>query len=135
MDEDTRWKQRFDNYKKALSHLVFAVEYAKNSAINDIVLLSVIKAFELSFELAWNVMKDFLSMKGITGIIGSKDSVRHAFKEELIPNGQAWMDMIDDRNLATHSYSEETAESIVRNVIEQYFAELMAFAGKMESFL
>jgi nucleotidyltransferase substrate binding protein (TIGR01987 family) len=135
MDEDVRWKQRFDNYKKALSHLKSAVHYAKDKPKNDIGLLSVIKAFELSFEPAWNVMKDFLTMKGIAGIIGSKDAVRHAHNEGLISDGQLWINMIDVRNLATHSYNEETAEAIVEKIIEQYFAALTAFTDRMESFL
>jgi nucleotidyltransferase substrate binding protein (TIGR01987 family) len=135
MDEDIRWKQRFDNYQRALSHLSAAVDYADNEETNDLIQLGIVKAFELSFELAWNVMKDFLLMKGINGIIGSKDSVRFAFKEGLIANGQLWMNMIDDRNRATHIYDETLAETIVQKIIDYYYAELTSFEKKMGVYL
>jgi nucleotidyltransferase substrate binding protein (TIGR01987 family) len=131
MIEDIRWKQRLQNYEKALSHLTAAVDYAKVHECTTIVQLSVVKAFELTFELAWNVMKDYLTGMGITGIIGSKGAVRQAFKDGLISNGPLWMDMIDDRNLATHTYNEETAELLVQKILTQYASELESFAETM----
>ncbi|GMO69539.1 MAG: nucleotidyltransferase substrate binding protein [Treponemataceae bacterium] len=132
MDNDIRWKQRFANYKKALSHLSAIVEYAKMQKLNDIEQLGIVKAFELSFELSWNVMKDYLSAQGINGIIGSKDSVRYAFQNGLIADGQVWMAMIDDRNAATHTYEEVLAQTLAHNIANIYHAELVAFAQKME---
>jgi nucleotidyltransferase substrate binding protein (TIGR01987 family) len=74
-------------------------------------------------------------MKGITGIIGSKDSVRQAFAEGLIPDGQVWMTMIDDRNAAAHTYNKDTKDDIVLKIIQQYYAEFITFSEKMEGFL
>jgi nucleotidyltransferase substrate binding protein (TIGR01987 family) len=132
MDEDIRWKQRFSNYKKALLRLAPIVECAKTRKLNSIELLGIIKAFELCFELAWNVMKDYLLMKGIMNIIGSKDSIRNAFQNGLITDGQIWMSMIDDRNQATHTYQEELAETISKNIIELYYAQFLVFENTME---
>ncbi|GHT83669.1 nucleotidyltransferase [Spirochaetia bacterium] len=132
MNDDIRWKQRFSNYKKALSHLTSIAEYAKTHELKDIEQLGIVKAFELSFELAWNVMKDYLNMKGILGIIGSKDSVRFAFQNELIAEGQVWMSMIDDRNKATHTYEEVLAQTLAYNIVNIYHAELIAFEQTME---
>jgi nucleotidyltransferase substrate binding protein (TIGR01987 family) len=119
MDEDIRWKQRFQNYRKALSYLTEAVGLSSSHGLSDMEQLSLIKAFELSFELAWNVMKDYLSMKGITGIIGSRDAIRQAFKAELITEGEIWMDMIDSRNLASHTYDGTTAGRLVETVVHR----------------
>jgi nucleotidyltransferase substrate binding protein (TIGR01987 family) len=132
MDEDIRWKQRFNNYKKALSHLNAAVDAAKTRTLSDLEQQGLVKAFEFTFELAWNVMKDFLTTQGITGIIGSRDSVRFAFKEELIGAGEIWMHMIDDRNHSSHIYDESTKESLVKHIVEAYRGEFTAFAAKME---
>ena len=49
-------------------------------------------------ELAWNVLKDFLEYEGIGGLVGSRSTVREAFKRGLISDGQLWMDMVDQRN-------------------------------------
>jgi nucleotidyltransferase substrate binding protein (TIGR01987 family) len=132
MDEDIRWKQRFNNYKKAFSHLDAAVHEAKMRPLTDLEQQGLVKAFEFTFELAWNVMKDFLTMKGITGIIGSKDAVRYALREGLISDGAIWMRMINDRNHSSHVYDESTKDSLVKNIVEEYHAEFAAFAAKME---
>jgi nucleotidyltransferase substrate binding protein (TIGR01987 family) len=132
MDEDIRWKQRFSNYKKALPHLNGAVDAAKTRTLSDLEQQGLVKAFEFTFELAWNVMKDFLTMQGITGIIGSKDAVRYALKAELISAGEVWMRMINDRNRSSHTYDESTKESLVRHIVEAYRGEFAAFAAKME---
>ena len=47
----------------------------------------MIQSFELTHELAWNVLKDYLTEKGIVGLIGSKDATRSAFKNGLIEKG------------------------------------------------
>ena len=68
----------------------------------------------------------------MTGIIGSKNAVRHAFNTNLIEDGQVWLDMIKDRNLASHSYDEETAKELVVVIIEKYYCQLALFSEKMD---
>ena len=131
MDEDIRWKQRFQNYKKALVTLKNAVELAASRSLSDLEKQGMIQGFEFTFELAWNVMKDYLSEQGIAGIDGSRDTVRHAFKNGLIEDGQVWMDMIKDRNLASHVYDEKTAEGLVAAIISTYYLLFNMLAEKM----
>jgi nucleotidyltransferase substrate binding protein (TIGR01987 family) len=131
MDEDIRWKQRFQNYKKALLTLENAVALCKTRELTDLEKQGMIQGFEFTFEMAWNVMKDFLEEQGITGIIGSKGAVRHAFNKDLIEDGQVWMDMIKDRNLASHSYDEKTAEDLFLAITETYIYQFKKFAEKM----
>jgi len=133
IDEDIRWKQRFSNYKKALITLKNAVELAASRELTDLEKQGMIQGFEFTFELAWNVMKDFLEEHGITGIIGSKDAVRHAFNKDLIEDGQIWMDMIKSRNLAAHSYDEETAEKLLKEIISIFYEQFTTFEKKMNA--
>jgi nucleotidyltransferase substrate binding protein (TIGR01987 family) len=133
MDEDIRWKQRFSNYKKALATLKNAVELAKSRELTDLEKQGMIQGFEFTFELAWNVMKDFLEEQGVTGIIGSKNAVRHAFNKNLIEDGQVWMNMIKDRNLTAHSYDEKTAEDLAVSITGNYYSQLASFSEKMNS--
>ena len=133
MDEDIRWKQRFQNYKKALAALEIAVELAKKRELSNLEKQGTIQGFEFTFELAWNVMKDYLEEQGITGIIGSKGAVRHAFNKDLIADGQTWMDMIKDRNLASHIYDEKTAEDLFTAIVTVYYRQFKTLAEKMSS--
>ena len=133
MDEDIRWKQRFQNYKKAFATLKSAVELAEKRELSDLEKQGTIQGFVFTFELAWNVMKDYLEDQGITGIIGSKNAVRHAFNKGLIEDGQVWMDMINGRNLVSHSYDEETAEKLLKKIIENFYSHLAELVEKMSS--
>ena len=132
MDEDIRWKQRFQNYKKALATLKNAVELAEKRELSDLEKQGMIQGFEFTFELAWNVMKDYLEAQGITDIIGSKNAVRHAFNKGLIKDGQVWMNMIKDRNIASHVYDDETAEELFIAINNTYYHQLNELAEKMK---
>ena len=131
MNADIRWKQRFENYTRALATVKNAVELAATRELSDLEKQGMIQGFEFTFELAWNVMKDYLEEQGITGIIGSKGAIRQAFNKGLIDDGQVWMDMVIDRNLASHSYDEKTAENLIAAIIHTYFLQLNIFAEKM----
>jgi nucleotidyltransferase substrate binding protein (TIGR01987 family) len=130
---DVRWKQRFENYAKALDQLTQIVGLLQDKALTDVDKLALVKAFELSFELAWNVMKDYLTRQGVKAIIGSRDAIRYAVQNGLIVDGEVWTAMIDSRNNAAHVYSDEIASKLIRDVMERYYSEFIAFSEKMES--
>jgi len=132
MMQDIRWKQRFNNYLKALQTLDEASALAQTRALSNLEQQGLIQSFEFTHELAWNVFKDFLSDKGVTGLIGSKDATRSAFKNGLIEQGNDWMAMIADRNLTSHTYDQETAKAIATHILEQYYP---AFKSMAEKFL
>ncbi|MDR0473269.1 MAG: nucleotidyltransferase substrate binding protein [Treponema sp.] len=131
MNEDIRWKQRFQNYKKALTTMKNALELASERELSELEKQGVIQGFEFTFELAWNVMKDYLEEQGITDIIGSKNAIRHAFNMGLIEDGETWMDMVKGRNVSSHSYDEETAEKLLKKIIEVFYDRFAAFERKM----
>ena len=129
MNEDIRWKQRFSNYKKALAQLT---KFIDEDELNELEKQGLIKAFEYTHELAWNLLKDYLQDQGIQNITGSKDSVREAFKVGLIEDGESWMDMIKDRNQTVHTYNESTAEAIATNIQTRFFALFVTLCEKMQ---
>jgi len=132
MNEDIRWKQRFQNYKKALLTIKNAVELANTRDLSDLEKQGLIQGFEFTFELAWNLMKDYLEEQGITDIIGSKNAIRHAFSNDLIENGETWMEMVNARNISSHTYDEETAEKLFDQIKNDFYNLFVAFENKME---
>lgn len=132
--QDMRWKQRFNNYLKALQPLDEASALAQTRVLSKLEQQGSIQSFEFTHELAWNVFKDYLSDKGISGLIGSKDATRSAFKNGLITDGDAWMAMIADRNLSSHTYDQETAQAIATHILKQYYPAFKNMADKFSVF-
>ncbi|MCP4423426.1 MAG: nucleotidyltransferase [Chloroflexi bacterium] len=129
--QDIRWQQRFSNYTKALAQLRHAVELAQQRSLSKLEEQGLIQAFEFTHELAWKTLKDFLEERGIQNLYGSKDVARQAFKAGLIENGQIWMDMIQSRNLTSHTYDEATAAQITTSVRRNYFPEFETLYRKL----
>ena len=133
MENDIRWMQRFENYKKALTQLKEAIELIKTRKLSNLEKQGTIQAFEYTHELAWKLLKDFLEYKGNTDIYGSKDAVRNAFKLGILENGEIWMQMIKSRNITSHTYDEYTADEIILLIKDIYFDEFEKFEKKMEN--
>ena len=130
--KDIRWIQRFNNFSKAFAQLKKAVELYEQRGLSKLEEQGLIQVFEYTHEMAWNTLKDFLEERGVKNIYGSRDATREAFKTGLIENGEAWMKMIESRNLTSHTYNEETATEIVSATIHSYFAEFENFHARME---
>ena len=115
--QDIRWKQRFSNYQKALRQLD---EFLESGELNRLEEQGLIQAFEYTYELAWNTLKDFLEYQGFSEIIGSRDTIRTAFSESILGDGHVWMRMIESRNKTAHTYNEATAREIVGDIKTSY---------------
>ena len=115
--EDIRWQQRFANYQRALEQLE---TFFEPPALNLREQQGLIKAFETTFELAWNSVRDLLRSQGNASLLGSRDTLREAFRLGLVEDGETWMLMIQDRNLTSHTYNRSTAEAIAANIVDRY---------------
>ncbi|MDR3329591.1 MAG: nucleotidyltransferase substrate binding protein [Prevotellaceae bacterium] len=130
---DIRWKQRFANYQKAIGQLR---EFLLIARINKYEKQGLIQAFEYTFELAWNVMKDYFTYaQADVDIMGSRDAIRTAFKRGLIEDGELWMDMINSRIASVHTYNEEVADAIVQAIMRDYIPLFNALETKMTTLL
>lgn len=87
-DQDIRWMQRFNHYKKALSQLREAVQLSQERSLSKLEEQGLIQAFEVTHELAWNTLKDFLESRGVHNLYGLKDTSREAFKAGLVTHGE-----------------------------------------------
>lgn len=129
MADDIRWKQRLDNYSKALRQLT---KFIEKGELNEMEQQGLIQCFEYTYELAWNTIKDVFEEQGEIGIIGSRDAFRLAFKRGLIENGEIWMEMIKSRVLTSHTYNEDVAEAIVHSIVTQYYDEFIRLHQRLE---
>ena len=145
--EDIRWEQRLSNYNMALRKLSEAIHYIKKElnennldienekaedVLGEIIKEGLIQRFEYTYEMAWNVMKDYALYQGYSEIVGSRDAIRFAFSAKLIQNGDMWMDMIKSRIKTSHTYNEETANEIYFKIIDEYHSAFLRFQEVME---
>ena len=128
-----RWIQRFDNYKRAYAQLGSAVELMRSRELSDLEKQGVIQAFEFTWELAWNLLKDYLNWQGETEITGARDTVRESFKRGLIDEGQVWMAMLQDRNRTSHTYNESTMREILASIDSSYQPQLAKLHTSFEA--
>lgn len=130
--EDVRWRQRFANFQRALQQLRDAVVLGTQRPLSNLEQQGLIKAFEFTHELAWNVMKDYFEYQGNTEITGSRDAIREAFRRGLVKDGDTWMETIRSRNRSSHTYDEATAKQLVETISMRYLTLFDAFELRMK---
>ncbi len=131
--QDIRWIQRSKNYEKAFSQLQEAVEISQKRSLSKLEEQGLIQAFEYTYELAWNTLKDYFESQGEINIHGSKDAIKLAFRRGLIENGDTWMNMVEDRTMTTHTYNDETAKKILQAILKSYYFEFQKLCNILQN--
>ena len=132
MPNTERWKQRFDSFLFLFGKLLDITEKYQPDDLDDIIRDSLIKRFELTFELSWLVLKDFLESQGEANLYGSRNTFRTAFNRGLIRDGEDWMEIIESRVTAAHVYDEERAGEIVELIYDKYINLFRQLKSTME---
>ncbi|MBD2230622.1 nucleotidyltransferase substrate binding protein [Phormidium tenue] len=114
---DTRWVQRFANFERTFLLLRDALAIESPSLVER---AGIIQFFELAFELAWKVMKDYEEAEGIL-VKTPREAIKQGFQIGLISQGHGWMSALQDRNLTTHTYNEATAIAVETSIRNDYF--------------
>jgi nucleotidyltransferase substrate binding protein (TIGR01987 family) len=132
MTEDIRYIQRLTNYHKALEILKEGIDLSHSCPLSNIEKLGLIKAFEFTYELSWNLLRDYSLYPGYHNIRGSHDAIRQAISMDLISDGETWMEMLESRNLTSNTYDEKTADDILEKIITLYFPVLQSLELKIK---
>ena len=132
-NNDIRWHQRYQNYTKALGYLEQALQIQSPDIVQK---AGIIQFFEMSFELAWNLVKDYLEEQGFVDVKSPRGALRKAFEMNILEDGHDWMDLLQDRNLTAHTYDEQKATALEQLIKNKYFPLLQAlhnsFKQKMD---
>lgn len=123
-----RWKQRFQYFEKATDKLK---EGGEISNPDDFQKAGLIQIFEISFELAWKIMKDYLEAEGFLEIKSPRDAIKQAFNIELIVQGHLWLEALENRNLSVHTYNEALANEYVNNIKNNYLPLLLELKNEL----
>ncbi len=118
--KEIRWRQRFRNFEQSYKLLE---KYLNQPITTELERAGIIQFFEISFELAWKLMKDYLDAKQLS-VKSPRDTIKQAFQIGLIGDGHVWIDALNDRNLTVHTYDNQLAEKMLTDINEIYFPEL-----------
>lgn len=125
-DPDIRWRQRLQNYSRALSLLQSALVRGVG-ALNDLEKEGTVQRFEYTVELAWKSLKDYIEFSGVElRSITPKSVIKAAFAARIISDGQLWVDMIDHRNLLSHKYDQALLSQGLGEIQTRYLPALEA---------
>ena len=127
--KESRWRYRFDNYTKAYTVLEEALLIKEPSTVE---MAGVIQFYEMAFELAWKTIKDYLQEEGFD-VKSPKSALKQAIQMELIENGYDWIDALEDRNLTSHTYDEETALRVYMSIRTTYSGLLKSLFLKLQN--
>lgn len=119
---DIRWMQRFENFDKAYALLKRTLTIEQPSEAER---GGLIQFYEMAFELAWKLMKDYLTEQGYE-LASPRQAIKQAFQSGLIEDGHGWIDALADRNLTVHTYDEAKAIAVEKAIRQQYFPLLSA---------
>jgi nucleotidyltransferase substrate binding protein (TIGR01987 family) len=117
MNKTIRWKQRFSNLENAF---LFLQEGLNKESLDPYQEAGIIQCFEFTFELSWKTLRDFLEGKG-TAAVYPRDVLKEAFATGLVKDGHLWLEMLEKRNLLSHTYNRQQATTAVHLIKKQYF--------------
>ena len=113
--------EKYGYFTDAVARLREALDDYKKMPL-DSIRDGVIQRFEFCTELAWKTMREYLLDQGYTEINSPKAVVKQAFAFGMIQDQQAWIDLMNDRNLTSHVYDEMTAKVIFERIENQHLA-------------
>jgi nucleotidyltransferase substrate binding protein (TIGR01987 family) len=120
MDKKTRWHQRFKHLENAFQ---FLQQGLKQKTLTPLEEAGIIQTFEFTFELSWKTLKDFLESRGTIAPF-PRDVLKEAFAVQLLHDSKTWLEMLDKRNLLSHTYNREQATKAVDLIKHRYYPVL-----------
>lgn len=102
---------KLHNLLRLLDAALLRLEGALAQPVNEFVRDSAIQRFEFTFELFWKSLKAYAEQAGVP-VYSPKDSIRTAFQLGVLPEHSDWLQMLEDRNLTSHTYNEVKADII-----------------------
>lgn len=113
--------QSFNAFKRSFD--LYTTKYqSAELAEQEAYVASLIKHFELVYEMLWKYLKQLLLEEYGIETIGSKTIFRMAYDQEVISEEQLTLllRMVEIRNVASHVYDEEIIEQLCKEILVYY---------------
>ncbi|MCD7774388.1 MAG: nucleotidyltransferase substrate binding protein [Clostridiales bacterium] len=127
--------KKYDNFCKALANL-------KEGAVLDepytvVEQTGIVWLFAICFEQSWKMMKELLEMHGrFEEKIGSPRAIiKTAYQCGMIDDEALWRELLNARNLLTHTYSSEQSLSLIHELKNEYISAFEDLKCKAEQWI
>ena len=120
-----RWQLRFRSFKKAHERFAELAQLDLKLA-SEIEKEALIQRFEYTFELARNLLRDYLLDQDSISRFSAKDIFRYSYRNQYIRNGQIWLDALEIRNKTSYVYNSQVLEHSAHFIRDQFAPELEA---------
>jgi len=97
---------------RSLERLTEALEVPEDQTL---AIDGTIQRFEFTFELFWKTLQHVLGDEGITAN-SPKAALRQAYRLGWLDDEERWLEILEDRNLTSHTYREPLALEIYRRI-------------------
>lgn len=122
-------ERSLENLNKAIKRLC---EYLEKPIEDDRDKSGVIQAFEFSFELVWKTIQKKGEEAGVR-VPSPRSALEYAQQAGLIDaeDEQTWLQMLEDRNLTSHTYVQELADEIFNRIRKSYLKLFLQLKGRL----
>jgi hypothetical protein len=117
----------FENFQASLESLRELIHNAKAKNQLEKCRPEIVKNFEETHELALETIQSYFKEQGRAPFSGPRDITVEAFNEDLIDDGEGWLDMIICRIRYTPLYPGDYLGSLAEGVVKKYLSLLENF--------
>jgi nucleotidyltransferase substrate binding protein (TIGR01987 family) len=97
-------------------------KYSFTTEEKETLVAGLIKHFELSYEMGWKFLQQYLKHKYEINLASPKAIFRECFAQKIVDydTTEELLNMSNARNQTTHDYNEETAQETIGRVAHYY---------------
>ena len=115
------------NFLAALKSLEAFVGEA--NPLSELDVAGVLKGFEFTFETCWKFLKFQLGEEGLEAT-SPRTTLKAAFAQGWLGDESVWIQMLEHRNLAVHTYNRALANEIYNAVCRSYLPAFQTLSKK-----
>lgn len=114
--------KKYENFSKALANLESCRQLSIPYSIAE--QTGIIGLFAICFEQSWKLMKEVLEYHGYnTQKTGSpRMIIKSAYQCGMITDENGWLELLNTRNVLSHTYDEKKALETIKEILEKYIS-------------
>ena len=119
----------YENFEKALQKLK---EFSNDFDGSEMHMAAMIQAFEFTFEQCWKTIQKKAGQEGVN-VASPKKALEWAMSAGwlLRDDEAAWLKMLNDRNLSSHTYRESVAKEVTNHIRISYLGHFEKILTRM----